>query len=126
MLSTKDKKWLENIIEQKITNALTVEVQYECFNKEKGFMERKCQNEYLPVWWVKYLPDFMGALRGMQEDTNKANNKMISTTEGINGIADILINMEKGVKTFIEMANMFQNSIELIERKKIEGNFERR
>lgn len=121
-LDKNDKIWLENIIERKIQDALTVEVQYEKFDKERGLTERKTENVYLPVWWVQYLPEFMGAFRGLQEDTNKASNKMIDTQKGLQAMADVLMNIEHGVKQFIEMGNKMEQISGLIEAKQLESN----
>ena len=120
MLDKQDKQWLENTIERKITEALTVEVQYEKFDKERGLKELKTEDVYLPVWWVQYLPEFMGSFRGLQEDVNKASNKMMNTQEGLQAMADVLMNIEHGVKQFIEMGNKMEQLSGTIEAKQLE------
>lgn len=122
MLSKSDKKW----IKETIYEALTCEVQYEKFDKERGFKEVKNEKVFLPEWWVRYLPEFLGSMRGLQEDTNKANNKMMDTQEGLKAMSNILLGIEKGVTKFIKLGNQLSKRIDHIEVKKIESDSKKR
>ena len=105
MLDKQDKIWLENTIERKIQEALTVEVQYERFDKEKGMKELKVEKEYLPVWWVEYLPGFLGATRGLQEDINKNNNKISKMDTKVSSIGNIFIQLEDSLRCIAALSD---------------------
>ncbi len=126
MLSIADKNRIRSIVQQELKEALTCEVQYEKFDKERGFKEVKNEKVFLPEWWVRYLPEFLGAMRGLQSDTNKANNRMMDTQKGLEAIAHVLIGIEKGVTKFIKLGNQLSKRIDNIEVKTIESDSEKR
>lgn len=95
MLSPKDKKFIKETIQQELKEALTCEVEYEQVDKEKGWKKVKTEKVFLPEWWIKYLPDFMGAMRGLQVDIGKARNKMIGTAENVRLLIDIISQSEQ-------------------------------
>lgn len=127
MLSIANKNWIRSTIQQELKEALTCEVEYERFNKERGLKELKNEKVFLPEWWVRYLPEFLGAMRGLQSDTNKANNRMMNTQEGLQAMSNILIGIEKGVTKFIKLGNQLSKRIDNIEEvKTIESDSKKR
>ena len=49
MLSKKDLNEIRTIIQEELKAALTIEVQYEKFNKDKGAKELKIEKHFLPI-----------------------------------------------------------------------------
>lgn len=103
MLNHEDKVWLTNTIKEEIRKALTVKVKYEKRRDEKTGQKLSVpeiieQDEYLPEWWIKYLPYYEGSNRGIQEtmDKNDATTKQV--LEGLKATYGILASMEKPIK----------------------------
>ena len=86
------------IVQEELKAALTIEIQYEKFDKDKGMKEALTKKFHLSVWLADQFPYLTGALRGMQEDTNKANNKMRNTAENVKKLTDIMIQAESSLK----------------------------
>ena len=105
MLSKSDKQWLEKTIREVVTEVLTVEVQMERFNKEKGMKEFKIEKLFMPNAWVEYLPDHIGAIRGMQKDVNKSNNRALETKEIMRNMAGVILNLTESLRTIAEYSD---------------------
>lgn len=109
MLTRKDKEWIRQMIREEFKEALYREVTIER-NMEGGRLEKS--NENLLDVLASWIPKTEGALRGMQEDTDKANNKMIEGSAGIRAVADILISMETGVNQFLQVAQALSGKLD--------------
>lgn len=105
MLDKQDKIWLENTMETKIKEALTVEVQMEIFDKETGIKETKKDTIYLPEFLVDYFSHIEGSLRGMQETVDHTKNRSVETKEGVKAIAEIFLGAEGNFKQLSEFLN---------------------
>ncbi len=98
MLSKKDYDQIRTIIQEELKSALTIEIQYEKFNKDKGMNELIKKEFHLSVWLADQFPYLVGALRGMQEDVNKSNNRMCDTAGAVKLLTDIMIQTESSLK----------------------------
>ncbi len=98
MLSKKDLEQIRTIIQEELKEALTVEVQYEKFDKIKGMKELKIEKHFMPAWIMDWQPHLIGALRGLQEDANKTNNKMVKTSEVVDKLKNIMLQTEDSLK----------------------------
>lgn len=121
MLSKKDKEWIEEIIERKVYDALTVKMRMEKVRDEKtgqplAVKETKEEDVFLPAMLVQLISFNEGALRGMQEDMNKNNNKIEDFDTKLNAIAQIVIDTEDSLKKLA----MVTDRIKELEHKKDE------
>jgi len=98
MLSKKDLDQIRTIIQEELKAALTIEVQYEKYDKEKGMKELKTEKHFLPEWLVDLQPYLIGALRGMQEDCNKVNNKTLDIVDNVRQLSGIMLQAEDSLK----------------------------
>ena len=105
MLSKKDYDQIRTIIQEELKAALTIEVQYEKFDKDKGVKELKTEKHFLPAWLVDLQPYLIGALRGMQEDVNKCNNKSIGIIDNVKVLSQIMIDNENALKCISAMSD---------------------
>jgi len=105
MLSKKDLQQIRSIISEEINNALSIEIQYEKFDKEKGMKELIKKKFHLSVWLAEQFPDLVGALRGMQEDVNKSNNKITHVTDNLKIINKILIDNQNAFNCIAKISD---------------------
>ena len=108
MLTKKDLEKIRKIIQEELKAALTIEIQYEKTDKEKGLRESITKEFHLPVWLADQFPHLTGALRGMQEDCNKANNKMINTAENVKQLTEIMIQAENSMKCIAAISDQIK------------------
>ena len=104
MLSSKDKKWLEEMMEAKIKDALTVKVRFEKRrNLETGqplaVPEIEVRDVYLPAHWVEFLPFHEAALRGVQETSDHTKNNSLKSVQAAEAIAGIMLGFESNIKS---------------------------
>lgn len=95
MLSKKDLDNIRTIIQEELKEALTIEVQLERFDKERGIKELKWEKRFLPEWLAHYQPELIGVLQGLQVDMGKARNKMIGTAENVGLLIQIISQSEQ-------------------------------
>lgn len=95
MLSKKDLDNIRTIIQEELKEALTIEVQMEKFDKERGMKELKTEKRFLPEWLVYLQPELIGVLQGLQVDIGKARNKMIGTAENVGLLIQIISQSEQ-------------------------------
>ena len=105
MLSKKDLDQIRIIIQEELKAAFTIEIQYEKYDKEKGMKELKIEERFLPEWLVDLQPYLIGALRGMQEDCNKVNNKSIGIIDNIKALSQIMIDNENVLKCLASISD---------------------
>jgi len=105
MLSKKDLDQIRTIIQEELKDALTIEIKYEKFDKEKGMKELITKKFHLPVWLADQFPHLTGALRGMQADTNKANNRMIDTAVNVQMFNQIMLDNENALKCIASISD---------------------
>ncbi len=98
MLSKKDLKEIRTIVQEELKEALTIKIQYEKYNKEKGMKELMVKDFHLSVWLAEQFPDLVGALRGMQKDTGKTNNRILTITDNLKIVNKTLLDSEKSFK----------------------------
>jgi len=113
MLTKKDLTQIRTIIQEELKAAFTVEIQYEKFDKDKGIKELKTEKHFLPEWLVDLQPYLIGALRGMQEDTNKANNKMINTADNVKQLTGIMIQAEDSLKCIAAISDKTKEVVQI-------------
>lgn len=109
-MNSKDKTWLENTIRNVVQECLTVKVKYEKRRDDKtgkplAVPELIEQDEYLPSWWIQYLPHYEAAMRGVQETQDKQANTILKLTseieslqQGMKAIGDIVFQAENSLK----------------------------
>ena len=98
MLSKKDLSNIRTIIQEELKDALTIGIKHDKFDKNTGIKEVIIKEFHLTVWLADQFPYLVGALRGMQSDTNKANNRMISTADSVKALNKIMIDNENALK----------------------------
>jgi len=113
MLSKKDLEQIRTIIQEELKAAFTVEIQYEKYDKEKGMKELKTEKWFLPEWLVDLQPHLIGALRGMQEDTNKANNRMKNTADNVNKMTEIMLLAENSMKCIAALSDKTKEVLQI-------------
>lgn len=110
-----NKKEIKEMVQEAVQESLTVEVTYEQhIDPETGqplsTVKLKKENEFLPIWWMRYLPRYEAAMRGMQETQDKQSNKILELTneikdlkQGMSIIGEIMLQTEQSLKhiTFI-------------------------
>lgn len=109
-MTKKDREEIKKIVAEAISDALTVEVTYEKKRDEKTGIplatpELKKEKEYLPIWWMRYLPHYEASNRGIQETQDKQANTILKLTEEINQLKEgvgatvnILLALEGSIK----------------------------
>jgi hypothetical protein len=114
---------LSETIQKEIRSALTIQVQLERNTDEKGRplprTEFKIEDIYLPDHWSEFLPKFAGALRGMQETIDKADNKRLKQ---ITAISNVLFGVEDSLKALAAVSDHIKTLPISVERKQIEEN----
>lgn len=109
-LSKEDKEWLLISIKKIVVEALTVEMEFEKVRDDKSGQplakpEMKKEEVFLPSAILQMLPYHEGALRGMQIDVNKNNNKINDLDNKIGIIGDILNQTENSLKCLAKMSD---------------------
>ena len=107
MLSKSDKKWLKEEIRQAVTEALTVEIQWEKARDEKTGMplvhkEYKVEDVFLPSFFVQHLKFHEGAFRGLQETVDMVKNSNADGLEKLQALGEFLIGMEPALRSKVE------------------------
>ena len=69
----------------------------------------------MPEWLVDLQPYLIGALRGMQEDTNKANNRMIGTASNVKALTGIMMQAENSLKCIAAISDKIKGDTIQIE-----------
>lgn len=110
------EKKIRQILREEITAALTVKVRYEQVrDPETGqplaTPKIEVRDIYLPAHWVEMLPYLEGAIRGMQETTDKAVNRTIESHEAIRAMAELMIGAEENIKALAQ-ASMIIHAID--------------
>ncbi len=105
MLSKKDLIQIRTIIQEELKAALTIEIQYEKFDKNKGMKELIVKEFHLSVWLAEQFPNLVGALRGMQADTGKTNNRILTIIDNLKIINKTMLDSEKSFKVIASMSD---------------------
>ena len=103
MLSKNDLNKIRGIIREELKEAFTIEMVMEKKRDEKtgqplAVPDIKKIKVWLPEEWARHIPYFEGALRGMQETSDKAKNNSIKAFQGVCAIAQILRTIEEPIK----------------------------
>ena len=99
MLSKSDLNKIREIIREELKEAFTMEKKRdEKTGQPLAVPEIKKIKVWLPEEWARHIPYFEGALRGMQETSDKAKNNSIKAFHGVAAIAQILRAIEKPIK----------------------------
>jgi len=104
MLSKGDRNWIKKTIQEEFKEALLWKITVDKGIRKPGDVERHYETEDVNVlaFLAKYLPFVEGALRGMQEDADKTNNKILDLPIKLESIASILMDSES---TLIKLAS---------------------
>lgn len=123
MLSKKDLDQIRNIVQEELTNYLIRTVEVEKGPRKQGDPEKSVEIQTINAldWIIHYMPLIEGALRGVQEDTNRANSKMINTSETVEALSAIMLQTEQSLKT-ISFISDGMKQINNIEVKQLESN----
>ncbi len=110
MLSNKDKQWITAAIREAVIGALTVEWTVEKVKDDKtgqplAVAEKKTEEVFIPSMILQMLPYHEGALRGMQQDLNKNNNKINDMDNKLSSVGNILIQTENSLKCIAAMSD---------------------
>jgi hypothetical protein len=107
-LTEADKQWLlieiKEAVKQAVNEALTAEIQWEKVRDEETGVplkhrEHRSEEVFLPAFFCQMLPFYEQAIRGLQEDCGKANNRSLETAAKVDALGQTLISMEESVKT---------------------------
>ena len=103
MLTKKDRDDIRKIFQEELKSAFTIEMKMEKHRDENtGQPLAVPVVETIKVWlpeeWARHIPYFEGALRGMQETTDRAKNNSIKAFQGMGAVAEILQAIEKPLK----------------------------
>jgi len=116
MLSKKDKEWIaetfQAMIREEFRTALFREVTLvkgPLSGDQEARQETMTEN-LLDVLTV-FLPKAEGALRGLQEDCNKVNNRSLAVNQAVEHIGKILMSNENTIKTLTEFAGAIRERI---------------
>jgi hypothetical protein len=112
MLTRKDKDWIRKVIREEFHEALFREITVEKCARKPGDVEKHYETENLNVldFLARYLPNIEGAIRGMQEDTDRAKNKSIDTNNLINAMSQILIGYEGSIKKLAQFIQVLDGN----------------
>jgi hypothetical protein len=109
-LSEDDKKWLvdtmRHLIHEEFLSALFREITVQRAARGSGEVDGKIEKstENVLDMLVRWLPFTEGALRGSQEDINKATNQMNKTSGKVDQLGETLISMQDSVETMARFA----------------------
>jgi hypothetical protein len=106
-----NEKKLTKLIEQAVTNALTVEMTMEKVRDEKtgqplAKKELIKEKVFLPSFLVQVLSQNEGAFRGLQEQTCKQSGKVDDLKTKVDAIGNVLLQTENSLK---ELAGLSDN-----------------
>jgi hypothetical protein len=112
MLSSKDKDWIRQAIREEFKEALFREITVEKCKRKPEDIEKHYETEDVNVldFLAKYLPYLEGAIRGMQEDTDKSRNRNIDTNNLINAMSQILIGYEGSIKKLAQFIQVLDGN----------------
>jgi hypothetical protein len=81
---------------------------------EEGKEVFEPKNVNVLEWFTSYLPHIEGALRGMQKDIGRVNNKIFKDlTPAIEAIKNIFLQHEKDLKEISELATKLKPVLEI-------------
>jgi hypothetical protein len=112
-LTEADRQWLVGEIKEAVRlavrEALTAEMQWEKVRDETTgaplkHPERRSEKVFLPAFFCQMLPFYEQAIRGLQEDCSKANNRSLEAAAKVDALGQTLISMEGSVKTMARFA----------------------
>lgn len=118
---------IKKAVSEAIVDALTIEVKYEKRRDEKtgqplATPEIITEKEYLPIWWVRYLPHYEASNRGIQETQDKQANKMIELSnqikqlkEGMEAIGNVVFQAEESLKCISAISDQIKGDTIQIE-----------
>jgi len=110
MLSKKDLDQIRLIFSEEIIKALTIKTKYEKNKDEKTGLKLAVpeiieRDEYLPAWWIQYLPHYEASNRGIQRTQDKQatqlkllKNEIIDLKDGMKLIGNIMLQTEQSLK----------------------------
>lgn len=121
MLSKGDKTWLlenlKTIVKEEVQKQLMVEVTFEKVKTEegipKGTGELKKENVHITDWWIRYLPQYEAAYRGVQE-------QIIDLRDRTNALDSFIKRYGRRIEAFKNIMLSLENSIKSIGRFALE------
>jgi hypothetical protein len=107
----KMEEMIRRVVSQEVEKQLTCEVVFEKVKTEDGIptgtSEIKKEDMHITLWWIRYLPQYEGAMRGLQKqiiDVRNKLNKINSFAEQLKSMANILISLESAIKGIGQLA----------------------
>ena len=110
MLTKGDKQFIKQAIREGIKEALTVEWTLEKVRDEKtgqplAIKETKKEKVFIPSMFIQLMPYLEGAIRGVQEDISKNNNKINIMTKKVQSVGNILLQAEESFRMLASSAD---------------------
>lgn len=98
---------VREIIREELKAALVRMVTVERGPRQQGDPEKVIKEEEwnLLDFMAAYLPKIEGALRGMQEDTDKTKNRVAESVQRLEAIGSILLGMESAAKALAALSD---------------------
>ncbi len=106
MLNKKDKHEIRKIFHEELKAALFRTITIEHGPEKQGDPEKVIKEEEVHVldFLAVYLPKIEGALRGVQEDVDKAKNRVSEYNQKLDIVGQTLIGMETAARTMAALA----------------------
>lgn len=103
MLTKSDKQFIRDVIKQEVEAALTVEWTIEKVRDDKtgqplAVKETKTENIFIPAEFIRMMPYLEAAIRGVQQDIEKNNNKINDMGNQIQVVGSVLVQNEESLK----------------------------
>ncbi len=121
MLTKKDKAAIRQIIQEELKDAFFRKITIERCPRGPGDPEKVIKEEDWNIldFLLGYIPKIEGALRGMQEDIDRAKNNIAGNNKRLEAIGNVLIGMEQAAKTIAMISDEVKKALpktELIAR----------
>ena len=122
MLTKNDKEWIKTALREIVTEALTVEVQFEQKRDPKTGVPLAVTREftkevYLPAQWVEFLPYYEQAINLCQKSAQKARNRAVEakqiameTGAKIDTVGKLYLDLERPLKVLASFSDMVNNN----------------
>lgn len=110
MLTKGDKEFIREAIREEVVEALTIEWTLEKVRDEKtgqplAVKELKKEKVFIPSVFIQLMPYLEGAMRGVQKDIEKNNDKINSMERKVNVVGDILIQTEQSLRCLAALSD---------------------
>jgi hypothetical protein len=106
-LVARTSELVRGVIREELKAALFRTITIERGPRQQGDPEKVVKEEQWNVldFLAAYLPKLEGALRGLQEDTDKTKNRVSESVARLEAIGGILLGMESAAKTLAALSD---------------------